>query len=312
MVGDPLSDLEPLIEQMRDVAIIKAYGKVNASDVLIGETAVEFAKTVSMFRHPFKRAQEIMDKTERIRRFRRRRLAESFSTASANAWLETRYGWKPVISDCLNFAKGAEKIVGLLGHRKRRVARSSVSLYRQRDGTHSFGGSLAPAATSGWCNYSATKKVEVSAGVIYEVKPQTTIEQVKSCLGLRQRDMNLIAWEALTLSFVLDWFIQVGDWLQAIYPVPEVDYLGNWVTTVKETFVNYEGFIDRYVPQAPSTTYTSGCGSSQNDATTIIRQVNRPIPSLPVASLNMSLPNYLDAMSLANGSIIQRLRDFRR
>lgn len=65
-----------------------------------------------------------------------------------------------------------------------------------------------------------TQEYEVRATIYYDAK----VTPSKS-FGLTWTDLPDAAWELTPWSFVVDWFINVGDYIRAITPKPEVRIL---------------------------------------------------------------------------------------
>jgi hypothetical protein len=56
-------------------------------------------------------------------------------------------------------------------------------------------------------------------------------------LGFTAKGLVTLPWELLTLSFVVDWFVNVGDYLGALAPSPGWNQLGT-ILCVTEEIVN--------------------------------------------------------------------------
>lgn len=129
------------------------------------------------------------------------------SKGFANNLLELQYGWLPLLSDIDSAArKLADRI------RKRPVVfRASGTSHTSRTHVypvHDFVDSLRTSPGQ----RTITENFSARVGVSYTVSDETVA--LASELGFT--NPALIAWELLPLSFVLDWIISVGDWLQAI------------------------------------------------------------------------------------------------
>lgn len=110
----------------------------------------------------------------------------------ANAWIELQYGWKPLISDVF---EGLEAIDSLRARQK--------LVFKVRKTT------MVPSSGSTTeSNWSATKL----AGVAIKATFQDSCSVMHS-LGLTN-PVNMV-WELLPWSFVVDWFVPVGDYLSA-------------------------------------------------------------------------------------------------
>lgn len=114
----------------------------------------------------------------------------------ANAFLALQYGWKPLINDIYALADHikTEPRVG--------VVRSSV-----KEAGYGCVGVVPYPAADVYCQVNERRrhlKVSVS-------KPPTEFER----LGLL--NPASIAWEAMAFSFVVDWFLPIGDVIKAMH-----------------------------------------------------------------------------------------------
>jgi len=131
----------------------------------------------------------------------------SKSKGIANNWLELQYGWLPLLSD---IDAAARKLANRIKTRPvvyRVSATSSISrTSRTPITTYVDSYRTSPGLQVKTENYS------VRIGIAYTVSD----ENVALASELGFTNPALIAWELLPLSFVFDWIISVGDWLQAI------------------------------------------------------------------------------------------------
>jgi len=249
--------------------LIEAYAKMNSSDTFAGEQIATMKQTIGMIRSPFKSMTKLANKAyKRLRQrqaqirktYQRDRkrlriikakpirfqelakaLAVDLQQAVASCWLELRYGMMPLMYDAESHVRYIQENLDTSAKPIRRVARSS-----QRT-------AIKQEAWEGpvWCGleyvYESRARADwslsrrVSAGVVYTVSPQSNISQLVGHLGLRVRDLPATAWELIPLSFVVDWAINIADWLQAITPVPGIQPQANWVTTVEDRKTQISG-----------------------------------------------------------------------
>lgn len=127
--------------------------------------------------------------------------------------------------------------------------------------------------------------------------------------GTRWADLLSSAWELKTLSFVWDWFFQIGDWLQAIVPDPDLRVIANSVS-VKRV---YEHIITpiTYGVSYPTKLVTRRCDrldlmkEASYREESLVREVNYKLPDVPVLRKQwLSLARTADALSLTIGKII--------
>lgn len=110
-----------------------------------------------------------------------------------SGWLELQYGWQPLLSDIADLADAISK------QDQPRKQKISASHWIGKVGSCS----RSCASISGWGKYR-----KVLTGYINEVLPS-----FGDRLGLH--DPASIAWELLPFSFVADWFIPIGNYLEA-------------------------------------------------------------------------------------------------
>jgi hypothetical protein len=113
---------------------------------------------------------------------------------AANNWLELQYGWLPLLQDV---HAGAQMLQHQLSTPPKQRVRVSKTAYGENPGNPS---NLRP---SSWENY--TRK-----NVILEV------ESVNMPVLSGLLDPLSVAWEVTPYSFVVDWFIPVGNFLSAM------------------------------------------------------------------------------------------------
>jgi hypothetical protein len=124
--------------------------------------------------------------------------------AAANAWLELQYGWKPLLDDVYG---AAETIARERGDRPLiNTIRKTASVKRNHE---AFSNNAGAGYTMTSSSRSAVNAM-CSIAITYEVRNDAL--RLASSIGLT--DPALLAWELLPYSFVVDWFLPVGGWLE--------------------------------------------------------------------------------------------------
>lgn len=131
-------------------------------------------------------------------------------------WLELQYGWLPAISDVFEACKAYEAITS--GPRVGR-ARGSVKRSSTQDCSES------PSA------YHCYGLQRDSYSIVYEFTEQMSVARE---LGLS--DPATVVWEIIPYSFVVDWFIPIGSYLENLNQIPTLS--GRFLTT---KLTRYEG-----------------------------------------------------------------------
>lgn len=148
----------------------------------------------------------------------------SKETAVANRWLQYQYGIRPLMSDLYG---ATDALVSKL--------RTGMYLYQR---THRKGGFSRPSVLLGDTNWGikryVTQRFEVRAKARYKIA-DPTLKQL-SQLGIT--NPLLLVWELIPYSFVFDWIIPVGDFLESLDSLNGVSELrvlsGSWYEAIEE------------------------------------------------------------------------------
>lgn len=230
-----------------DHVVIKALAAAKAPDFDLLTFAAEFGQTVELLQHSYSRFFRLSEKIA-YRAFKRerrlsRRQRRDYSSSQAledffNLWLEARYGWRPLLYDIQDILKA-------LRHK-------SSSAIQRRSARH-----VVPIEVSD------TTSGSVDNAVTWQVEKEQVGECSLRAVVFHKSDMSPIginplitAWEVTKYSFVVDWFIDIGSWLQAISPRAGYSELGvsvSWVTSYTEvvttTLGSLGGWTNGYGPQ---------------------------------------------------------------
>lgn len=83
------------------------------------------------------------------------------------------------------------------------------------------------------------EEVDVRAGCLYSPTSNT----YSKVFGIRLSDVPSSLWEATTLSFLVDYYLNIGNVIKALEPRIGITYLGNWLT-VRQTVTDRIEVID--------------------------------------------------------------------
>lgn len=188
-------------------ALIKARGKLKDTSVNLG---VAFAERKATARLVGDTASRLGRSYRFLRRGQIRKAMDTLGITSArneprgnNApqkWLELQYGWKPLLSDvygsvaALNKRTGSDWLVTAKATAKSSGSRKVI-----------FGDSEAGTVTARW---------EESVFVRIDALPQN--EATISLVSLGITNPLLIGWELVPFSFVVDWFLPIGSYLDGL------------------------------------------------------------------------------------------------
>lgn len=227
----------------------------------------------------------------------------------AGYWCELRFGWGPLLGSLQGIAEALTRLD--LNQMKRTTyrAQEAFTYVEEKSKTNTL------TWTSGCINlvnepvgrtfetYSYESKFR--AGILLEAS--TTLAQA---LGLDAKNIPIALWDLVRLSFIVDRFINVGNWIRSMHPIPALSFGGSWVT---EQYKSIQTRRDEYIPVSRTcgtgSTYRQYVRSGGSTSSGLIqfegyrRIIHERPPSLPVLrhdwSSILNIFNLVDAVMLA-------------
>jgi len=175
-------------------------------------------------------------------------------------FLEMRYAWEPTIKDCFEAAKAFEEISN--GPRTSRTRAG-----RRKQSSFSFSTNYCP-------NLKAV--LEVRRSYLFEM-----YEEMGFARQLGLANPATILWERLPWSFVIDWFIPIGTYLNLIGQIPFMK--GRWCRTSSIRYTWASVGTERFgvtTPAAPNPT-------SEGEAFNLERSTTVTPPKVPLPNVRV-------------------------
>lgn len=181
----------------------------------------------------------------------RRFLANAANSAIrdfSGKYLEYLYGWKPLADDVENAFQSM--IDGYTGPEQKRF-RLAVRGHKQVKGEEDLIQSVACWFTSSnWSSIQRIRRVNKARLVLNYSFPSQAGEMLPTMTPFGT------AWELTPWSFVLDWFVPVGNWIGAMEATQYAVYLQNAILTQSVEVASIPGKISRWNSQIERSGYT--------------------------------------------------------
>lgn len=224
-------------------------------------------------------------------------------------WCELRFGWGPLLGTLNGIYEAAQRLD--LNQSKRFTYRALEEINfneaKSTTWTESFSWEGLVYSNQPWFIHDEDFKWRSTfrAGILLEQSIS-----FRDALGLRLSAIPIAAWDLVPYSFIVDRFLNIGNWIRSLNPIPASSFGGAWVTEKYESQYQYRGRGVAYTHSAGSgASYRKVESASIGEAVYTLQRsgyvrtlVPRP-PILPVLrhdwlQLN-SLFNLLDSVFLA-------------
>lgn len=218
----------------------QAESRISQPDVDIGVIIGEAGDTIRMLTNPIRAlTKEVSNflSPKHLRRPSKFRIPRGAKATSelANRWMEYRYGMLPLMADIEGLLKLA---YGLLSWQtvktplRKRGRRATPS----RTTTEYDFVSFCSGGFYGKGHFVRQDYTDVMAHIYYTIIDWKVYQRYK--LGLAGPQIASLIWELIPYSFVVDWFVNVGDMIRSLTPNPSIQILGNCVGTHSSSDTN--------------------------------------------------------------------------
>lgn len=197
-----------------------------------------------------------------------------------DSWLKYRYGWRTLYFDMVDIANA---LANLESERTRFSEKAGASSTTSSVSTVSFGTpgvsdlSMAFAITE-------TKKVSLRGAVTADISPPNF-----------RFNPAVTAWELMRFSFIIDWFINVGLWLEAMsFLTFATKYAASGGVKID---ITRSCDVTSFVLGAGQT--GSGTMGSDMTASYWIR-IPGSVPTIPLINVRVDTPKFIDLWALVS------------
>lgn len=270
----------PSYDSLMDIAKTRCYANIDKPDFQSQVTLGEFRETIGFLRNPFKsglalaetlngklRRAGVFDKSVKLDK---RKLRNDL----ASGYLAFQYGLKPLVKEIVGILENLRP--KLIPRPKRETARAKET----QEYTYAWTARESFSGISYTAAYTYKRTVTIRCGILYENKAAAT-EFDK--WGFRPKDIPLAVWQVTSLSFVVDWFANVGDFVSAITPSAGTRTLAMWTkVTIEEELTRQ---VSAYTFSAPYITIRDGSGKDSVKRVTVHRDPRNFAPSLAFRDL---------------------------
>lgn len=216
----------------------------------------------------------------------------NYRNFAASTWLEYTYGWKPLISDVFT---QAENLANYLTERANVVRRGRGSAKKTVD--KFVVSSTLPYGYPGKITTRFRAERRCSIVVKYKIAGQPS---ALDTFGIT--NPALVAWELVPFSFVVDWFLPIGNFLESLTATNGLSFAGG--TQATKTTYTIESVCQADPTPVPSSgfprvTWTGIAGGIQKKSVKT-RTLLFTFPSVPLPQLKdpRSFAHLASALSL--------------
>lgn len=278
LMTTPALDVQDVI----DIANTSAWSKQQVNEAMVLASLGELKETISSIISILGRAIGIL---KALKRWQVKVLLKEISPKElANRYMEARYAIRPLVYDVTQI-----------------IAAFNASKAGKRMTTRGYAAETSSSVRTGWQGWnSAYATVKLSQSVQRSVSARSGVmAAVKKISNLQIWGADQIlgsAWELVPLSFVVDWFFNVGKTIAALSPTRNLQHLASWC--VVEDTVLQTSMVSESIPLWPTTRIYEknfiATGGISRTTITKYRLVNPQVSVLPSFTVNLDAWKILD------------------
>jgi hypothetical protein len=225
-----------------------------------GVFAGELLETLRLIKSPLRTLRTSVDRhMNRLKRaYKSERDPKVLKRIAADTWLETSFGWKPLLSDVRDGLEYLERRTDLQSAYKRISYTETSEEFTSQTIVRQTVGSGIGTRFPFWESKRKTKYSTVRYLGSVRTRPAGSVSLDNALLGFAPSEFIPTAWELIPWSFLVDYFSNVGGYLSAL-TFHRADIA--WVVETQRAFsyTDFGGSVDatgiRAVYTVPNTAY---------------------------------------------------------
>lgn len=296
-----------LLSQLRDSSFNAAQAVAERKQTanLVASTATKVAKAFGSLRKGnfVKAATDlgVIPKKRAGRRFNKDYPVDQ-AKAVGNAWLELQYGWKPLLSDVYGSMETMAKANNPPSGNPNTIFKKMTARAKRTESPYKRTDFPLGTAVGSWYEISqGVVECHVKIGVTYAISSPALTSMAK--VGIT--NPALLAWELLPYSFVVDWFLPIGNYLSSLDATAGLLFVDGYVTVYRK----YRGTYDTMKGYSSASGYKRYSGTSSGQKTSFLVK-RTPLGGFPSAPLP-SFKNPLSSSHVASAMALL-LQNFKR
>lgn len=264
------------VNTVYNLALDRFYENISQGNMNLGIDVIEAHKTKKM----------VVDALKAVGGLNRmvRNIAKNPTRSFTDNWLAYQYGWKPLLKTVWDLADYAQTTYT---HRRVKARARRVNMYSNNVG---------PTSSHPGYRYTTRASYRAEIGAIYKVLDQRLFDTTR----LTSLNPLSLAWEILPYSFVVDWFYDIGGYLNSLEKslVNGLQLLNGYRTDTykRETSGEYYGTYNNTY----RTNYHRIEARWSVRRTGLQRSVltSFPRPAIPQVRVDLGVPQLLSAVGL--------------
>lgn len=276
----------------REIAITSAWANVDESEMLALASIGEMPETIRFVASLYTRMIKVLAlfRARKLKLALKRKLMKpvAFADAMANFWLEMRYAVRPLAFEM-------EQLTAALSALDKPMRRTARGFYTRSEITDNVSQIYVGPTVHLHERSVVSRSSSYRAGVLYQVG--LNAGGIMSIFGF-DKPLESI-YELTKLSFVLDWFFNVGDLLASWTPSSYLTPLGSWCTE-EHVFSTARNHQDLDYTGTWTEELTSMYMGSQTEKHRLQRRTISPDkPVYPHVDINLDVAKIVDLLAIA-------------